>query len=106
LGVQAGLISVANEIVGLMMVGGAGSMSARGLRRSARFVARDDFEGSVSIVFRLAGIHTLVTESSSPSSRMERWSWRRAGLRRGECGEGERGEWRRRWGECARCGSV
>jgi hypothetical protein len=36
LGVQAGLISVANEVVVLVMVGGAGSMVARGLRRSAR----------------------------------------------------------------------
>jgi hypothetical protein len=32
----------------------------------------------------------LVTASSSPSSRRERWGWRRAGLRRGESGEGER----------------
>jgi hypothetical protein len=33
LGVQAGLTSVANEVVVLVMVGGAGSMAARGLRR-------------------------------------------------------------------------
>jgi hypothetical protein len=33
LGVQAGLTSVANEVVALMMVGGAGSTAARGLRR-------------------------------------------------------------------------
>jgi hypothetical protein len=33
LGVQAGLTSVANEVVVLMMVGGAGSTAARGLRR-------------------------------------------------------------------------
>jgi hypothetical protein len=37
-------------------------------------------------------VHTLVTASSSPSSRRERWGWRRAGLRRGESGEGEQGE--------------
>jgi hypothetical protein len=36
LGVQVGLISVANEVVVLMMVGGAGPTSARGLRLPAR----------------------------------------------------------------------
>jgi hypothetical protein len=35
LGVQAGLTSVANEVVVLVMVGGAGSTAAHGLRRSA-----------------------------------------------------------------------
>jgi hypothetical protein len=35
LGVQAGLTSVANEVVVLVIVGGAGSTAARGLRRSA-----------------------------------------------------------------------
>jgi hypothetical protein len=35
LGVQAGLTSVANEVVVLVMVGGAGSTTARGLRRPA-----------------------------------------------------------------------
>jgi hypothetical protein len=35
LGVQAGLTSVANEVVVLVMVGGAGSTVARGLRRPA-----------------------------------------------------------------------
>jgi hypothetical protein len=35
LGVQAGLTYVANEVVVLVMVGGAGSMAARGLRRPA-----------------------------------------------------------------------
>jgi hypothetical protein len=34
-GVQAGLISVANEVVVLVMVRGAGSTAARGLRRPA-----------------------------------------------------------------------
>jgi hypothetical protein len=33
LGVQAGLTSVANEVVVLVIVGGAGSTAARGLRR-------------------------------------------------------------------------
>jgi hypothetical protein len=33
LGVQAGLTSVTNEVVVLVMVGGAGSTTARGLRR-------------------------------------------------------------------------
>jgi hypothetical protein len=36
LGVQAGLTSVANEVVVLVMVGGAGSTSARGLRQPTR----------------------------------------------------------------------
>jgi hypothetical protein len=36
LGVKASLISIANEVVVLVMVGGAGSTSARGLRRPAR----------------------------------------------------------------------
>jgi hypothetical protein len=36
LGVQAGLTSVANEVVVLVMVGGAGSTAARGLRRPPR----------------------------------------------------------------------
>jgi hypothetical protein len=35
LGVQAGLASVTNEVVVLVMVGGAKSTSARGLRWSA-----------------------------------------------------------------------
>jgi hypothetical protein len=35
LGVQAGLTSVANEVVVLVMVGGAGSTAAHGLRRPA-----------------------------------------------------------------------
>jgi hypothetical protein len=33
---QVGLTSVANEVVVLVMVGGAGSTSARGLRRPVR----------------------------------------------------------------------
>jgi hypothetical protein len=36
LGVQAGLTSVANEVVVLVMVAGAGSTTARGLRQPAR----------------------------------------------------------------------
>jgi hypothetical protein len=36
LGVQAGLTYVANEVVVLVMVGGAGSTAARGLRWPAR----------------------------------------------------------------------
>jgi hypothetical protein len=36
LGVQAGLTSVANEVVVFVMAGGAGSTSAHGLRRPAR----------------------------------------------------------------------
>jgi hypothetical protein len=36
LGVQIGLTSVTNELVVLVMVGGAGSTAAHGLRRPAR----------------------------------------------------------------------
>jgi hypothetical protein len=38
--VQAGLTSVANEVVVLVMVRGAGSTSARGLRRRANRLGR------------------------------------------------------------------
>jgi hypothetical protein len=48
-------------------------------------------------------VRTPVTASSSPSSRGERWGWRRAGLRRGESGDGERGDWRRRRQTCTVC---
>jgi hypothetical protein len=51
LGVQAGLTSVANEIVVLMMVGGAGSTAADRLV----VVAGDNIDGSASTIFRLAG---------------------------------------------------
>jgi hypothetical protein len=110
LGVQAGLTSVANEVVVLVMVGGAESMSARGLRQPAhrRGPGRRQ-QIRASTVFRLAGksyVRTLVTASSSPSSRTKRSGWRRAGLQREESGEGEWGEWRRLWGECGRCGSI
>jgi hypothetical protein len=70
LGVQVGLTSVANEVVVLMMVGGAGSTSTRGLRCRLVVVAGDDVDGSASTVFRLVGktyIRTPVTASSSPS---------------------------------------
>jgi hypothetical protein len=40
LGVQAGLTSVANEVVVLVMVGEADSTLARGLRRPARHGGR------------------------------------------------------------------
>jgi hypothetical protein len=40
LGVQAGLTSVTNEVVVLVIVGGAESTSARGLRRPARRCGR------------------------------------------------------------------
>jgi hypothetical protein len=55
LGVQAGLTSVVNEVIVLVMVRGAGSMSARGLRRWLVVVAGDDVDGSASTVFRLVG---------------------------------------------------
>jgi hypothetical protein len=40
LGVQAGLTSVANEVVLVMMVGGSGSMLAHGLRWLAHRLGR------------------------------------------------------------------
>jgi hypothetical protein len=45
LGVQAGLTSAANEVVVLVMVGGARSTSARGLRRPARGRGRGRHRG-------------------------------------------------------------
>jgi hypothetical protein len=94
LGVQAGLTSVVNEVVVLVMVRGAGSTSARGLRWPARRRGRGRRRRiRASTVFRLAGktyVCTPVTASSSPSSHRERWGWRRAGLRQGESSEGER----------------
>jgi hypothetical protein len=75
--VQAGLTFVANEVVVLVMVGGAGSTSARGLRRSARrrgWVRHRRIRAST--IFRLdrkTYIRTPVTASSSPSSRREQW---------------------------------
>jgi hypothetical protein len=53
-------------------------------------MAGDGINGSASAVFRLVRktyVCTPVTASSSPSSRRERWDWRRAGLRWGESGE-------------------
>jgi hypothetical protein len=49
LGVQAGLTSVANEVVVLMMVGGAGSTAARGLRRP---VGSSSWPGTTSTASR------------------------------------------------------
>jgi hypothetical protein len=66
LGVQAGLTSVVNEVVVLVMVGGTGSTSARGLRRWLVVVAGDDVDKYTSTVFRLADktyVRTLVTAS-------------------------------------------
>jgi hypothetical protein len=45
-------------------------------------MAGDDVDLSVSTVLRSAGktyVRTPVTASSSPSSRRERWGWRRVG---------------------------
>jgi hypothetical protein len=108
LGVPAGLTSVANEVVVLVMVREAGSIVARGLRRPARRRGRGR-RRRIRVNCLSVGrtyVRTLVTASSSPSSRRERWGWRRLGLQRGESGEGEQGNWRRRWGERRRCGSV
>jgi hypothetical protein len=109
LGVQAGLTSVANEVVVLVMVGGAGSTTAGGLRWLAGssswpgMTSMDPRQPSLAWpdVHPQASNRILVTVVTQ-----ERWDWRRAGLRRGESGEGEQGDWRQQWGECGRCGSV
>jgi hypothetical protein len=96
LGVQAGLTSVANEVVVLVMVGGVGSTSSRGLKQLAHrrgWGRRRRIRVNCLLVGRTY-VPTPVTASSSPSSHKEQWGWRRAGLRQGESGEGERGEWR------------
>jgi hypothetical protein len=75
--VQAGLTFVADEVVVLVMVGGAGSTSARGMWRSARRRGRGRHRRiRASTIFRLDRkmyIRMPVTASSSPSSRRERW---------------------------------
>jgi hypothetical protein len=107
--IQAGLTSVANEVVVLVMVEGAGSKAARGLRRPA---GSSSWTGTTStdprqpsLTWRDVRPHAsnrvLVTVVMQGAV-----GWRRAGLRRGERGEGELGDWRWRWGECGRCGSV
>jgi hypothetical protein len=109
LGVQAGLTSVANEVVVLVMVGGAGSTTARGLRQP---VGSSSWPGTTStdpcqpsLGWPDVRLHTsngvLVTIVTQGAV-----GWRRAGLRRGESGECERGDWRWRWGECGCCGSI
>jgi hypothetical protein len=55
LGVQAGLTSVANEVVVIVMVGGAGSTAARGLGGRLVIMAGDDVDVSASTIFRLVG---------------------------------------------------
>jgi hypothetical protein len=75
-GVQVRLTSVANEVVVLVVIGGAGSMSDRGLRGQLVVMAGDDVDVSASTVFRMAGktyVCTLVTASSSPLSCRVRW---------------------------------
>jgi hypothetical protein len=69
LGVQAGLTSIANEVVVLVMVGGARSTSALGLRWLVRRRAGDNVDGSASTVFRLAGKTYVRTPVTAPSSR-------------------------------------
>jgi tRNA A37 threonylcarbamoyladenosine dehydratase len=53
--VQAELTSIANEVVVLVTVGGAGSTATRGLAGRLVVVAGDDVDGSASTVLRLAG---------------------------------------------------
>jgi hypothetical protein len=108
--VQAGLTSLTNEVVVLVMVGGAGSTAARGLGRPADssswpggMTSTDPRQPSLdwSDVRPHASNRFLVTVVIQGA-----WDWRRVELRRGESGEGKRGDWRRWWGECGCCGSV
>jgi hypothetical protein len=109
LGVQAGLTSVANEVVVLVMGRGAGSMAARGLRRLAGSsswlgtTSTDPHQPSLGWpdVCSHASNRVLITVVMQGAV-----GWRRAALRRGESGENERSDWWRRWGECECCGSV
>jgi hypothetical protein len=55
LGVQAGLTSVANEVVILVMVRGADPRRLVALGGRLIVMVGDDVDGSVSTVFRLAG---------------------------------------------------
>jgi hypothetical protein len=109
LGVQAGLTSVANEVVVLVMIGGAGSTVARGLRRPAD---SSSWPGTMSTYPRQPSLGwpdvcshasnrvliTIVTqgavglEKSSAAAGRERR--RRVGRLAGVVGE------------CERCGSV
>jgi hypothetical protein len=109
LGIQVGLSSVANEVVVLVMVGGAGSTAARGLRWPA---GSSSWPGTTSTdphqpslgwpdVRPHASNRVLVTVITQGAVGLEK---SRAAA--GESGEGERGDWRRRWGEGGRRGSV
>jgi hypothetical protein len=109
LGVQAGLTSVANEVVVLVMVGGAGSTAARALWRPT---GSSSWPGTTSTDPRQPSLgwpdvrphasnHVLVTVVTQGAVGLEK---SRAAAE--ESGEGKRGDWRRRWGGCGRCGSV
>jgi hypothetical protein len=106
LGVQAGLTSVANEVVVLVMVRGAGSTAPRGLRRPAGLsswpgtTSTDPRQPSLGWpdVHPHASNRVLVTQGAVGLEKSR--------VAAGRGGEGERGDWRRRWGECGRCGSV
>jgi hypothetical protein len=72
--VQEGLTFVATEVVVLVMVRGAGSMSARGLKRPACRRGRGRRRRICVNCIRLARkmyVHMPVFASSSPSSRRE-----------------------------------
>jgi hypothetical protein len=109
LGVQAGLTSVANEVVVLVMVGGAGSMAARGLRWPAGSspwpgtTLTDPRQPSLGWldVRPNASNRVLVTVVTQGAVGLEK-SRAAAGRERRRRG----GAWRRRWGECGRCGYV
>jgi hypothetical protein len=106
LGVQAGVTSVANEVVVLVMVGGAESTTTHSLRRP---VGSSSWPGTTSMDPRQPSLGWPDVRPHA-SNRIP-VTQGAVGLEKsrattGESGEGERGDWRRRWEECGRCGSV
>jgi hypothetical protein len=109
LGVQAGLTFVANEVVVLVMVGGAGSTAACGLRRPA---GSSSWPGTTSTDSRQLSLgwrnmrphasnRVLVTVVTQGAVGLEK-SRTAAGRERRR--RARRLGWQ--WGECGRCGSV
>jgi hypothetical protein len=109
LGVQEGLTSVANEVVVLVMVGGARSTVACGLRRpggSSSWLGTTSMDlcqpslGSMDVCPH-ASNRVLVTIVTQGAVGLEK-SRAAAGRERRR----RAGDWQRRWGECGHCGSV
>jgi hypothetical protein len=109
LGVQAGLTSIANEVVVLVMVGGAGSTAARGMRRLAGSSSWPGTTSTDPLQPSLGWLdvrpHTnnrvLVTVVMQGAVGLEK-SRAAAGRERRR----RAGQLVGRWGECGCCGSV